>query len=372
MKDGANIVIIGGGIIGLAIASSLSRKFDDIFVLEKNRRVGLETSTHNSGVIHSGIHYPPGSLKAALCVKGNRMIYDICEKNGIPFKRLGKLTVATNESEINILRKLHSNGVSNGVEDMRFLDRNEIRDMENQVNAKMALYTPSSGIVEQDELIQYFHSEAVKNNVIVSTDTEVTGIRNRYNDYELKGMSAKQPFSIFSKTVINCAGLYSDRIAEMAGLDIDRLRYRLTYFKGDYYRVLGRAPVSMLVYPVPGGAGLGIHLTPDMAGSVKLGPNAYPVRDIDYTQGSRKDEFIDDVMRFLPSIKNERIQYDSSGIRPKLCSDTGEFRDFVIRHERDHGMRGFINLIGIESPGLTASPAIAEYVMNLYEAEIAS
>ena len=368
--DSANIVVIGAGIVGLAIAARLSRVYKDIYVLEKNHRIGQEISSHNSGVIHSGIHYPPSSLKAKLCVQGNKFIYDICKKNQIPFKRLGKLTVATEESQVKVLDQLFRNGKANGVEGLRFLDRDQIMQMEPNVDAIKALYTPSSGIVEQDDLIRHFSSVTMNNGGIISTQTEVTGISYDGSGYKIMGSSVGQPFKFECKTVINCAGLYSDRIAEMVGLDIDRLRYRLDYYKGDYYRVVGPPPVRMLVYPVPHGAGLGIHMTPDMSGSVKLGPNAYPVSEIDYSPGSNVNDFLNDVERYLPGIKENRIEYDSSGIRPKLSGSDKEFRDFIIRHEEDRGFPGFINLIGIESPGLTASPAIAEYVSYIYESEI--
>ena len=368
--ESANIVVIGAGVVGLAIAARLSRVYKDIYILEKNHRIGLEISIHNSGVIHSGIHYPPGSLKAKLCVQGNKMVYDICKKNQIPFKQLGKLTVATEEPQIKVLEELFRNGESNGVEGLRFLDRDQIIEMEPNVDAIMALYTPSSGIVEQDDLMQYLSSVTMNNGGIISTQTEVTGITYDGSAYKINGSSSGQSFNFECKTVINCAGLYSDRIAEMVGLDIDRFGYRLNYYKGDYYRVIGPPPARMLVYPVPHGAGLGIHMTPDMGGSVKLGPNAYPVTEIDYSPGSNGYDFLNDVAQYLPVIKKSRIEYDSSGIRPKLSGPDKQFNDFVIRNEEDHGYPGFINLIGIESPGLTASPAIAEYVSKIYESEI--
>ena len=368
--DSANIVVIGAGVVGLAIAARLSSVYKDIYILEKNHRIGLEISSHNSGVIHSGIHYSPGSLKAKLCVQGNKMIYDICKKNHIPFKQLGKLTVATEEPQIKVLEKLFRNGESNGVEGLRFLDRDQIMQMEPKVDAIKALYTPSSGIVEQDDLIQHFSSMTMNNGGIISTQTEVTGISYNGSGYKIMGSSVGQPLKFECKTVINCAGLYSDRIAEMVGLDLNKCGYRLNYYKGDYYRVMGPPPVRMLVYPVPHGAGLGIHMTPDISRSVKLGPNAYPITEIDYSPGSNLNDFLNDVERYLPGIKESKIEYDSSGIRPKLSGSEGQFRDFVIRHEEDSGFPGFINLIGIESPGLTASPAIAEYVSKIYESEI--
>lgn len=365
--ESVNITIIGAGIVGLAIAARLSCSYKAIYVLEKNNRIGQEISSHNSGVIHSGIHYPPGSLKAKLCVQGNRMLSHICKESAIPFKRLGKLTVATDDTEISILENLYRNGEANGTEGLKFLDKDEIRKLEPNVDAMKALYSPSSGIVEQDDLLQHFAAIAKKNEGIISTQTEVKGIRYNGSGYIVTGTSFGRPFEFESKTLINCAGLYSDRMAEIVGLDLDRYGYRLNYYKGDYYRVLGSPPVRMLVYPVPNGAGLGIHLTPDMSGSVKLGPNAYPISNIDYAPGSNGEDFLEDVSRFVPGIKFMKIGYDSSGIRPKLSASDKKFSDFIIRDEADHGFPGFINLIGIESPGLTASPSIADYVCEIYE-----
>jgi len=370
--ESANIVIIGAGVIGLAIAAKLSESNEDVYVLEKNTRIGQEISTHNSGVIHSGIHYTPNSLKAKLCVRGNSMLYDICKEHNIPFKCLGKLTVATNVAEINTIRELFANGVQNGVIGLKMIDRKEIKELEPNVEADQALYSPSSGIVDQDGLIEYFNSRAVGNNAVISTGTQVIGIRKADSGYELSGISVGRPFNIRSETVINCAGLYADQVASFVGLNPEKCGYKINFYKGDYYRVLGYPLVQKLVYPVPHGAGLGIHLTPDLGGSIRLGPNAYLVSDINYLPNSRESEFRDDVARFLPCIKERTLQYDSSGIRPKLQGSERAFKDFIIRHEADRDLRGFINLIGIESPGLTASPAIAEYVSNIYKKEIMS
>jgi L-2-hydroxyglutarate oxidase LhgO len=366
----ASVVIIGAGIVGLAVAARLSERNEAVYVFEKNKRFGQETSSHNSGVIHSGIHYPKDSLKAKLCVKGNLMIYEICEKYKIPYKKLGKLTVAIGEEEIEELEKLMKMGEDNGVEDLKFLDGEDVKELEPDVEVEKALYSPSTGIVEPDELMSHFYSEIRNNRAIVATETEVTGLRKTDFGYELSGVSVGEKFTVQAKTVINCAGLYSDRIAVMIGLDVDKLGYRIHYCKGDYFRIAGKAPVKMLVYPVPKGPGLGIHLTPDLSGSVRLGPNTYYVNNIDYNVESSEEEFSQDVRRFLPSILEYDIQIDSAGVRPKLQGPKDPFRDFVIKHETDKGLFGFINLIGIESPGLTAAPAIGDFVSEMYENEI--
>lgn len=366
----ANIVIIGAGIVGLAIAVHLSERNEAVYVFEKNKRFGQETSSHNSGVIHSGIHYPKDSLKAKLCVKGNIMLYEMCEKYKIPYKKLGKLTVAIEEEEIEELNKLMKMGEDNGVEDLKFLDREEVKRLEPNVEVEKALYSPSTGIVEPDELMNHFYAQIRNNRAIVATETEVTDMRKTDFGYELSGISVGEKFTVTAKTVINCAGLYSDRIAMMIGLDIDKLGYRLHYCKGDYFRIAGKPPVKMLIYPVPKGPGLGIHLTPDLSGAVRLGPNAYYVNNIDYNVESNEKEFREDIKRFLPRIIEYSIQIDSAGIRPKLQGPEDSFRDFVIKHEADKDLFGFIDLIGIESPGLTAAPAIGDFVSEIYENEI--
>jgi L-2-hydroxyglutarate oxidase LhgO len=365
-----NIVVIGAGVVGLAVAAKLSEKNVGVYIFEKNQKFGQETSSHNSGVIHSGIHYPKDTLKAKLCVKANPMIYELCEKHKVPYKRLGKLTVAVTEEEIDELEKLRKMGEDNGVEDLKFLEREDIKKLEPNVEVEKALYSPSTGIVEPDELMNYFYAQARKNNAVLATETEVAGLKKVNDGYEINGISVGEKFTITARTVVNCAGLYSDKIAAMLGLDTDKLGYRIHYCKGDYFRVAGKPPVKMLVYPVPKGAGLGIHLTPDLGGLVRLGPNDYYVDKVSYEVESDEKEFREDVERFLPLIRERQIQADSAGVRPKLQGPKDSFRDFVIRHEADRGLFGFINLIGIESPGLTAAPAIAKFVSEVYENEI--
>src|SRR5208337_4487655 len=215
----AKIVVIGAGVVGLAVAARLSEKNQDVYVLEKNERFGQETSGHNSGVIHSGIHYRPKSLKAELCVKGNRMLYDICMKHDVPYKKLGKLTVAIEEEEIEELEKLMRQGEANGVEDLKIIGREEVKRLEPKVEVEKALYSPSTGIVEPDELMNYFYAEIQKHNALFVPTTEVTSIKKTGDDYEIGGVSIDEKFIIRAEAVVNCAGLYSDKVASMTGLN---------------------------------------------------------------------------------------------------------------------------------------------------------
>ena len=368
--ESAKIIIIGAGVVGLAIAAKISKNNEGVYLFEKNARYGQETSSHNSCVIHSGIHYPKNTLKAKLCVKGNKMLYELCEQFRIPFKRLGKLTVAITEEEINELDKLMRMGLDNGVEDLRMLDGKQVGEMEPNVVIEKALLSPSTGILEPDELMNHFYAQIRKNNGVLATETEVMSITKLKDGFEVAGTSVGEKFQVNSEVVINCAGLYSDKIATMVGLDVDKLGYRIHICKGDYFRVSGKPLVKMLVYPVPKGAGLGIHLTPDLSGSIRLGPNAYYVERIDYNVESEEKEFREDVATFVPQVCQHEIHPDSSGIRPKLQGPNDPFKDFIIRHEEDRRLFGFVNLVGIESPGLTAAPAIAEFVSEIIETEI--
>ena len=366
----ANIVIIGGGIVGLSIASEISKKNDSVYLLEKNWNVGLETSTRNSGVIHSGIYYPKNTLKSILSISGNNIIYDIAKRYGIAVKRVGKIIGAMDDQEIDELEKIMKNGIENNIEGLKFLEGNEIKELEPKINFKRAIYVPSTGIIDPTDLINYFYNMSLKNNVNIVKKTEVKGIKKIKDYYEISGISADEKFTIRSRYIINSAGLNSDKIASMVGLDIDKLGYKIHYCKGDYYRISGNTPVRMLVYPVPDRFGLGIHLTPDIYGTVRIGPNAYYVDRIDYKIETEKNVFINLVKKYMPDIINYNIEEDFSGIRPKLQGPNEGFRDFTIKHEDDNDLFGFINLIGIESPGLTASPAIGKYVSEMFENEV--
>lgn len=365
--DRVDTVVIGGGIVGLAVAYQISQRRGDVYVLERNLAPGQETSSHNSGVIHSGIYYPKDSLKARLCVRGNELTYSLCERYGVEHKRTGKLIVAAGEEEMHALEALKRNGDANGVSGLEIIDSADITRMEPHVRAVAAIYSPSTGVVDQAGLLSLYRALAEKNGAHVVLQTDVQSIKRLATGYELSGSSARSFFALEADTVINCAGLGADKIAEAAGLDVKRLGYRIHYCKGDYFAVSGSPIVRMPVYPVPEKYGLGIHVTPDTSGMVRLGPNAYYVHDIGFSCESDPADFRRDVSRFLPSIAERELHYDYSGIRPKLQGPGESFKDFVIRHEDDRGFHGFINLIGIESPGLTAAPAIAEFVRNICE-----
>jgi L-2-hydroxyglutarate oxidase LhgO len=367
MSDKVDITIIGAGVVGLAIAAQVSAAGRSVYVLEKNETFGRETSSRNSGVIHAGIYYPTGTLKARLCVEGNRMLYEMCESCGIPHRQSGKLIVATTGEEVDQLQALMAKGLRNGVEGLMVISRKQLKALEPDVEGVAALLSPLTGIIDAHALMRYYLAKAQDRNTHVAFNTEVVGIERRNDSYKVSVKDASGRFSITSRIVINCAGLQSDKVAAMAGIDVDKAGYRLHYCKGEYFNVGGgkAKKVHHLVYPVPLPrlTGVGIHAVLDMDGRMLLGPSAEYVDSIDYAIDDRnKRMFYDGVRAFLPFIEYDDLSPEMAGVRPKLQGPKDDIRDFVICEESDRGLPGFINLIGIESPGLTASPAIARYV----------
>jgi L-2-hydroxyglutarate oxidase LhgO len=373
MKFRADITIIGAGVIGLAIAAQIASQHKAVYVLEKNERFGQETSSRHSGVIHSGIYYPYGSLKAKLCVEGNRLLYELCRKHGIGHQKLGKLIVATDDDEIMQLEELRERGQGNGAVGLKIISRRELKRLEPNVEGVAALLSPSTGIVDSHALMEHFAARAREGGAEIACRKRVVGIEKASDGYRVTvAEDEKDRFSFTTCILINCAGLYCDKIAELVGIDIGSAGYRLHYCKGEYFTVGNSKSklVRRLIYPVPEvkGTGLGIHVTLDLEGRMRLGPNTQYVDSIDYSVDSRhKDSFYDSAKKILPFIDYEDLEPEMAGIRPKLQGPRDDVRDFVIRDEVDKGLPGFINLIGIESPGLTASPAIARYVAQLVE-----
>lgn len=367
----SNITIIGAGAVGLAIAEKLSDICNDVFIIEKHSTFGQETSSRNSEVIHAGIYYPEGSLKALLCVKGKNLLYDYCRKWDVPFKNCGKLIVATTEEEIGVIEGIHVSAMKNGVDDLVFLGREEVAEMEPHVFALKALFSPSTGIVDSHSLMKRYEINTINNGGQIVYGNEVKGIRKAGEGYEIRLLEPDgNEYCFTTKYVINSAGLTSDRISQMAGITDGKLE--ILFCKGDYFRL--NPPknrlVGRLVYPVPHHnlEGIGIHVTVDMGGGVKFGPdvtwlgsNVYDYR----VDPSKREAFYASASKFLPFLTSGDLSPDMAGIRPKLQRPGGPVVDFYIAEESARGFRGFINLIGIESPGLTASLAIADHVSTM-------
>ena len=364
--DSLNITVIGAGVVGLSIAEELSAKYKRVLLIEKNDGFGQETSSRNSEVIHAGIYYPHGFLKASLCTEGNRLLYDLCRERNIPHKRIGKLIVAINDEECERLENIKKHAEGNGVSDLTLLGKKQTLTLEQEVSAKAAIYSPSTGIIDSHSLMRSFCINAEKNGAVVALRSKVTAIHAKDGIYELETNGGEYRFH--TRVIINSAGLYSDSIAAMAGINIERHGYRLLYCKGNYFSASPAPRLNHLVYPVPpeNTESLGIHATLDLGNRVKFGPDSQYIDEIEYSiDEGRRESFYQSIRNYLPGIKPEYLHPDMCGIRPKLQGPGEAYRDFIIRDERDIGYPGLINLIGIESPGLTSCVAIARYVNAL-------
>lgn len=360
------ITVIGAGVVGLAIAAELSTRYDNIIVLERHGTFGRETSSRNSEVIHSGIYYPEGSLKARLCVEGSEQLYDVCNKHSIPCKRLGKLIIASDPSELRAIEELYKKGQKNNVRGLAILQKNEIVGIEPNTTGVAALYSPNTGIIDSHSLMKHFYNVAQNNGVLFAFNSEVNSMEREKDGFVI-GIE-QENYRFKSELVINCAGLSSDRIAELVGIDIRKSGYKLKYCKGSYFSYAKPSPVKILIYPVPHEelAGLGVHATLDLGGRLRFGPDVEYVEDIDYkVDANKKERFYMAALKIIPGLEKEAFIPDMAGVRPKLSGPNERVRDFIIEDEAEKGFRGLINLIGIESPGLTACLGIAQHVQNI-------
>lgn len=368
----ASITIIGAGVIGLALAEELSLNYPDVYVIEKHKTFGQETSSRNSEVIHAGIYYPKNSLKARLCVEGNSMLYEYCQRHDIPFKNCGKLIVATTDEEVKVIDGIRQTAAGNGVY-LEITEKDRIAELEPEIFALKALWSPTTGIVDTHSLMKRFETNTVINNGNIAYGSEVVNILRIDNGYEITVIDPdKAEYTFTSSVIINSAGLSADKISEMAGKHDENLK--IHFCKGEYFRV--NPPknrlINRLVYPVPhpNMEGIGIHVTVDMAGGVRLGPDVkylnLNVHDYTLTH-SKQEAFWASARKFLPFLEMDDISPDMAGIRPKIQKPGVPQRDFYIAEESNAGLPGFINLIGMESPGLTSCLAIAKYVKGLVE-----
>ena len=371
--DFANIVIIGGGVVGCAVAREVATAWSDVFLLEQLPHVGMAASTRNSGVIHSGIYYTPGSLKARLCVRGNRLMHEFCAAHGVPHRPCGKLVVATSDSERPRLEKLLDTGRANGVEGLRIVDRAAARSREPNIECIEALEVPSAGILSSEDLVKALAREAAERGASIVTRASVKGMDPGANgirvDVEIgePGDAAGAPHEMIeARCVVNCAGLFSDDVAAMLG----NKRYRIYPNRGEYCEVVKNKSdlVRELVYPVPHdpGSTLGMHLTKTIWGTLLVGPTSDYIQDKNDYENNRHpiEEFVRRAKPMLPELRLEDLRLAYTGIRAKtLPPGQGGMADFIITH--DPKVRRAIQLIGIESPGLTSSLAIAEHVRRL-------
>jgi len=367
MTESVDCVVIGAGVVGLAVARALALGGHEVLVLEKERWIGSETSSRNSEVIHAGIYYPKGSLKAQLCLAGKHKLYAYCAERGIGHRRLGKLIVACSEAEIAILDGVRQRAEANGVDDLRWLGSNELRALEPELAAIGAYVSPSTGIIDSHGLMLAYEAdlEAAGGMVVLRAPVLSGHVEARGFTLEIGGA---EPMRLACRCLVNSAGIHAPSLARrIAGIPPASIP-RDYFCRGVYFTLAGRSPFRHLIYPVPEAAGLGVHLTLDLAGQARFGPDVEWIDGIDYTVDPRRGErFYAAIRTYWPALRDGALQPGYAGIRPKISGPKEPAADFLLQGPAEHGIAGLVNLYGIESPGLTASLAIAERVSSLLD-----
>jgi L-2-hydroxyglutarate oxidase LhgO len=361
-------IVIGAGVIGLAAARALAVSGREVIILERERQFGLHTSSRNSEVIHAGIHYQPGSLKARLCVSGRDLLYRYCAERGIEHRRLGKFTVAASQSELASLEGIATNARECGVLDLEWLDGADARRQEPALACVAALSSPSTGIIDSHAYMGALLADAESRDARIVYGTPVTGLRPTSAGVEISIGEDSSPVAC-ARIVINSAGLQAHRVASLIeGFPVQHIP-RIFYGKGSYFALKGASPFSRLIYPAPPATGghLGIHMTLDLAGTARFGPDLQWLDEVDYAvdyavDAKRAAVFCGAIRPYWPRVEEGLLQPAYAGIRPKLSGPGEAARDFYVSGPSDHGITGIVNLFGMESPGLTASLALGEYI----------
>jgi L-2-hydroxyglutarate oxidase LhgO len=359
------IVVVGAGVIGLAIARALAKRGREVLVLEQEAGIGQGISSRNSEVIHAGLYYEPGSLKAQLCVAGRRALYDYCAERGVAHRRCGKLVVATRPDEDDAVLKLHRRALANGVEDLELIGGEHLKDMEPHVQGTRALLSGTTGIIDAHSLMLSYQGDAEAAGATVQLRTPVTGGDFGGSSVVVR-TGGEDPTAIEAGLLVNAAGLGAwDVSAKLSGLDPKTIPQR-HLAKGSYFSIGGHAPFNHLIYPVPVPGGLGIHLTFDLGGQARFGPDVEWVDRIDYgVDPGRAEGFYAAIRRYWPGLPDGALAPDYAGIRPRTCGPGQPAGDFVIQGPETTGHKSYVALYGTDSPGLTASLAIAEHVADL-------
>lgn len=359
-----DVIVIGGGVIGLSIARELSFSGKEIIVLEKNQRAGDVTSSRNSGVIHAGIYYPEDFLKTKLCIQGNRLIYEYAKEKKINHKRYGKFIIASNKTELSNLETIFNQGKRNNIEISR-VEKEEVLENNPGLIFHGALYSPSSGVIDVPEYVSALEGDIQHFGGLISLRTSFLNAKKKKSKFIISCL-AEEEFTIESKYLINCSGLSNElTLKNIEDFPKDKI-YKNYYAKGHYFKYSGKAPFSNLIYPVSGQHSLGIHVGFDLAGGMRFGPDVEFVNEIDYSfNESLKSKFIESISQYWPEINSTKLYPDYTGIRPKITKPNETMKDFSIQTYVDHGIKNLINLQGIESPGLTSSLAIGKFVKNL-------
>lgn len=365
--DQINTVVIGAGVVGLAVARALALRGREVLVLEAADAIGTGTSSRNSEVIHAGIYYTAGSLKAGLCIEGKARLYAYCMDRGIAHRRCGKLLVATSADQLPQLQMIIAKAAANGVNDLVLLTRAEAQAMEPHLTCIAAVHSPSTGIIDSHALMLSMQGDLENAGGMVAFNTSLASAKVAPEGIELTMADGTQ---LMARRVVNAAGLHAQSLAHrIEGLAAEHVPPAF-FAKGNYFTLSGRSPFTRLIYPVPQAAGLGVHLTIDMGGQAKFGPDVEWVNSPDEltVDPARGDGFYAEVRKYWPELPDGALQAGYAGIRPKIQSPTESARDFLIQGPQDHGVPGLVNLFGIESPGLTSSLALGEFVAEKLEA----
>lgn len=367
MGTDCECIVIGAGVVGLAIAATLAKSGREVVILEREGSYGSITSARNSEVIHAGIYYATGSMKARFCVEGKQALYRYCKDKHIRHEQCGKLIVATSQLQVSELASIRRFAHANGVSDITQLSRHEVRALEGDLSCLAALYSPSTGIIDSHALMLNLLGDAQEHGAVLALRASVAGIARlpSGDGYEVC-ISGENAMKLTSKWVVNAAGHGACEIA----MQLDALRQDMCpeplLSKGNYFRLQGSAPFSRLIYPVPEKGGLGVHITVDLAGQARFGPDIEPVNEEEYSvDASRSAAFYAAIRHYWPGLPDNSLTPDYAGIRPKIRWQNAAFNDFLITSQQDHGLPGLVNLFGIESPGLTSCLAIAEHVRQV-------
>jgi L-2-hydroxyglutarate oxidase LhgO len=355
-------MIIGAGVIGFAVARELAMAGLSVIILEKESEFGIHTSSRNSEVIHAGLYYPEGSLKAQLCVEGRRQLYDFCKTHGVGHRRCGKLIVATSDDDIALLEDLKRRGMENGCDDLVMIDGQAAQAMEPALSCKAALFSPSTGIIDSHAYMLALLGDGEDAGAVVAYNAPFLRADSKAFGFEVF-VGGAEPMQVSCRCLINAAGLYAPAVAgSIEGLSADHVPVA-RFAKGSYFSLSGKSPFSRLIYPAPHSHGLGVHLTLDLGGQARFGPDIEWVDEIDYAvDPGRSKGFDAAIRRYWPDMPDNALSPAYSGIRPKISGPDDPAMDFRIDGFEVHGVKGLVNLFGIESPGLTASMAIAQEV----------
>ncbi|MBL0312551.1 MAG: NAD(P)/FAD-dependent oxidoreductase [Holophagaceae bacterium] len=363
--DQVECVVAGAGVVGLAVARALAMAGREVLILDAADRIGTGISSRNSEVIHAGIYYAKGSLKASLCVSGNRTLYDFCQSRGVAHQRCGKLIVATEAEQIATLHQVQEQASANGVE-LAWLDSEAAARMEPKLRCVTALHSPTTGIVDSHGLMRALMMDAEQHDAVLALRSPILGGRADAKGIVLD-VGGAEPVALLARRFFNCAGLNAQAVAQsIEGIRMEAIP-ALHMSKGSYFSLSGASPFSRLIYPVPVSDWLGVHLTLDLAGQGRFGPDAEWVDSVDYNVDlARAGDFYTAARRYWPDLPDDSLQPAYAGIRPKIQGPDEPAKDFLIQGETDHGVPGLVNFFGIDSPGLTACLALAQHVVERY------